>query len=72
MLIFSEGAKNGNLFAKAIREQSRKGDGKRAFIKVLVLFMSEPITITYERVEDLSLLLAQLKLMGVPQLLDKP
>ena len=33
--------------------------------------MSEPLTVTYERVDDLPLLLAQLKRMGVQQLLDK-
>ena len=33
--------------------------------------MSEPISVTYERVDDLPLLLAQLKRMGIQQLLDK-
>ena len=38
---------------------------------VKVLFMSEPISVTYERVDDLPLLLAQQKRMGVQPLLDK-
>ena len=33
--------------------------------------MSEPISVTYERVDDLPLLLAQLNRMGVQGLLDK-
>lgn len=33
--------------------------------------MSEPLTVTYERVDDLPLLLAQLKRMGIQQLLDQ-
>ncbi len=33
--------------------------------------MSEPLTVTYERVDDLPLLLAQLESMGIQQLLDK-
>ncbi len=38
---------------------------------VKVLFMSEPISVTYERVDDLPLLLEQQKRMGVQPLLDK-
>jgi hypothetical protein len=61
------------LFARANREHCPKKDLglSKGIDSVKVLFMSEPLTVTYERVDDLPLLLAQLKRMGIQQLLAR-
>ncbi len=61
------------LFASKFREHPTKKELglSKGIHSVKVFFMSEPLTVTYERVDDLPLLLTQLKSMEVQQLLDK-
>ncbi len=61
------------MFAIEFREHPQKKDLglSKGIHSVKVFFMSKPINLTYERVDDIPLLLAQFKSMGIQQLLDK-